>query len=675
MSNHDSNLEVLLGDGIRVLMLQGEEGLSRRVSEWLHERVKPKYAVAVAANMEEAEARLASPGWHVLLADLDHPGLNGLSGIRRLDDLAAQIPIIVLGSAAQLEGAIGLLGGGAQDCLSKEQLDSALLSRSIQYSIGRKHSELALIRSEEKYHRIWDNIVEGIFQTTSDGHFLSANPALARIYGYESPEDLMAHITDIASRLYVDPQRRGDFVRLMEQSDVVNGFESQIYRKDGSVIWISENVRAIRGRNGQVLYYEGTVEDITTRKHAEEKLRNSETLYHSLVETLPQNIFRKDLSERFTFANQRFCLTLGKPLEEILGRTDFDFFPPELAEKYQRDDRIILETGKSLEVIEEHQPPEGGKLYVQVVKTPLYNAQGRIIGLQGIFWDITEKKLAEERERLAVRELAASREELRAKNDQLEQDLRMAMEIQQAMMPSQYPVFPRGVEPSASRFRFAHCYLPSGTLGGDFFNVLPISDTQVAIFICDVMGHGVRSSLVTAMIRALVEELKGEAGDPGGVLTHLNRDLRGILQPTGSILFTTAFMAVLDLERQEMRWSSAAHPKPLYVPGTGATVQKVGSPDQKGPGALGLFEGSVYFTQQQSIFPGDRLLLFTDGLFEVEGPNGVMFEHEDLARIVGELRLLPLQELLPQVVNSVRNFGVSSVFQDDVCILGVELAR
>ena len=103
------------------------------------------------------------------------------------------------------------------------------------------------------------------------------------------------------------------------------------------MIWISENCRAVRDTDGHLLYYEGTVEDITQRRQTEENLRNSETLYHSLVETLPQNIFRKDLEGRFTFANQQFCKMLGKTLDQIIGKTDFDFFPHDLAEKYQRD--------------------------------------------------------------------------------------------------------------------------------------------------------------------------------------------------------------------------------------------------------------------------------------------------------------------------------------------------
>src|SRR5437764_13385326 len=184
----------------------------------------------------------------------------------------------------------------------------------------------------------------------------------------------MQNLTNISSELYVEAGRRTEFIALMEKHDIVSGFESQVYRRDHSVIWISENVRAVRHRSGELLYYEGTVEDITERRQHEENLRNSEALYHSLVETLPQNIFRKNLAEQFTFANQRFCQTLGRPLSEILGKTDFDFFPAELAAKYQKDDQLIIEAGQMIERVEENRPPGGETIYVNVVKTPLHDA-------------------------------------------------------------------------------------------------------------------------------------------------------------------------------------------------------------------------------------------------------------------------------------------------------------
>jgi PAS domain S-box-containing protein len=126
-----------------------------------------------------------------------------------------------------------------------------------------------LRQAEEKYRAIYENSVEGIFQTTRDGHFLSANPALARLYGYNSQEELVTALTDIEHQLYVDPNRRNQFSRLMREKGEATGFESQVYRRDKSVIWISESARTVKDSDGNVLYYEGIVEDITARKEAE----------------------------------------------------------------------------------------------------------------------------------------------------------------------------------------------------------------------------------------------------------------------------------------------------------------------------------------------------------------------------------------------------------------------
>jgi PAS domain S-box-containing protein len=110
--------------------------------------------------------------------------------------------------------------------------------------------------------------VDGIFQTTVDGKYISVNRALARIYGYESVEQMLMTIVDVSSQLYIEPERRRQFQDLMESNDTITDFESQVYRRDRSTVWISENVRALRDEKGRILYYEGTVEDISQRKLA-----------------------------------------------------------------------------------------------------------------------------------------------------------------------------------------------------------------------------------------------------------------------------------------------------------------------------------------------------------------------------------------------------------------------
>jgi PAS domain S-box-containing protein len=132
------------------------------------------------------------------------------------------------------------------------------------------------------------------------------------------------------------------------------------------------------------------------RRRAEEALKDSEALYHSLVESLPLNLLRKDQQGRFTFANQPFCEELGKPLEEIVGKTDFDFFPPELAQKYARDDQQVMATRQVFEAVEEHRKPDGAQGYVEVLKAPVYDSKASVMGIQVMFWDVTERELAKQ---------------------------------------------------------------------------------------------------------------------------------------------------------------------------------------------------------------------------------------------------------------------------------------
>lgn len=147
----------------------------------------------------------------------------------------------------------------------------------------RKQAEHALQQTELKYRSIFENAVEGIFQSKPDGHYITVNPMLAKIYGYDSPQDLINQLTNIEHQLYVDPNRRAEFVRLMQHPGVVFGFESQIYRKDGSVIWISECAHALYDGQGQLIGFEGTVEDITRRKQAELELHRRDRLLQGVA--------------------------------------------------------------------------------------------------------------------------------------------------------------------------------------------------------------------------------------------------------------------------------------------------------------------------------------------------------------------------------------------------------
>ncbi len=147
---------------------------------------------------------------------------------------------------------------------------------------ARVESEQALREAERRYRSLFDNAIEGIFRTTPDGRYLDANPALARIYGFATPQELVESLHDIESQLYVDPGRREEFMRIVKARGEISGFESRVYRKNGDTIWISENARAVFDDEGRVLHYEGTVEDITERRQNQARIEQQAN-YDSLT--------------------------------------------------------------------------------------------------------------------------------------------------------------------------------------------------------------------------------------------------------------------------------------------------------------------------------------------------------------------------------------------------------
>ena len=160
----------------------------------------------------------------------------------------------------------------------------------------RKQAAQALQEAERRYRSIFENAIEGIFQSTPEGGYLAVNPTLARIYGYSSPEELIVGLRDIEHQLYVEPERRNEFMRLMVENGSVKNFESRIFRRDGHIIWISENARAVHSETGELLFYEGTVETITERKLYEEQIQHQAT--HDSLTGLPNRTMLHNYLQR-----------------------------------------------------------------------------------------------------------------------------------------------------------------------------------------------------------------------------------------------------------------------------------------------------------------------------------------------------------------------------------------
>jgi sigma-B regulation protein RsbU (phosphoserine phosphatase) len=271
-----------------------------------------------------------------------------------------------------------------------------------------------------------------------------------------------------------------------------------------------------------------------------------------------------------------------------------------------------------------------------------------------------------------ILQLESQQREINKKNEQMEGDLHLAREIQLAMLPTQLPEVAASAPGRDLTLRFRHRYESAGVVSGDFFHVLKISDTAVGIFICDVMGHGVRSAFVTAMLRALVEEMRALGGNPGELLTRVNAELMCILKPMDSPLYATAFYLVADAAQNEIRFAKAGHPNPLLLRRSTGEIKILKCAAGAAGPALGMMSDAHYCDCQSRLESDDLILLFTDGIYEVFDAAENEFGPERLAAALKQHREQPLDALLDGLIAAARNFSATKSFEDDVCLIALE---
>jgi len=239
------------------------------------------------------------------------------------------------------------------------------------------------------------------------------NAAAEVIYGLTLTELSREHDLWLQQICSVDRERLKGQLAEIRQSKAFSA-DFMIERQDGQVRWMQGQFHLIRDPHGQPARIGCIAKDVTRRITVENELEESRAIYESLVESLPINIFRKDREGRIVFGNKRYCDSLGRPLSKLIGKTDRDLFSAELADKYINDDHWVMQTGLPFHDIEEHPGRDGSKTYVEVLKAPVVDAAGRRVGIQGMFWDVSARKRAEQALREA-KELAESHS--RAKSD------------------------------------------------------------------------------------------------------------------------------------------------------------------------------------------------------------------------------------------------------------------
>ena len=384
----------------------------------------------------------------------------------------------------------------------------------------------------------------------------------------------------------------------------------------------------------------------------EEALKASEALYHALVDNLPVRVLHKDPQGRFIFCNQALCAALKRPRENIIGKTDRDFYPEELAEKYIYDDRRVMETGEILEAIEEHQDPDGERTYVQLLKAPLVDSRGEIIGLQCLYWDITARKQAEA-------ELARTAAEFK-----------VARRIQQRLFPSGVPQL-AGLEIGVSRFgiEVGGASYPAEAIGGDYYDFIPLLDGSLGIAIGDVSGHGVGPALLMAETRALLRAFAQTHTDVSVILGLVNRVLTSDIEGDR---FITLILAKLDPTRHTMVYASAGHQTGYLLNSAGAVKQALASTGYP----LGILkEADFPASEEIPLQPEDMVMLVTDGIVEARAPDGTVFGWQRTVDIVRVYRQATAGQIVDNLYYAVRAFSQNLPQFDDITAAVIKVHR
>lgn len=523
-------------------------------------------------------------------------------------------------------------------------------------SVKLERLELALRASNEG---IWD------WQTAEKEIFYSRRILEFLECGRDHAPNLF-----LAPYDHIFPEERAAFERAVTQALQQGGPETlavdaRVMTGGGDWRWLRIRGTVVRDREGNTVRIAGSMINISLRKAAEAQVEEERFLLRQLIDHVPLQIYFKDLDSKFTMANQRMIEWMGLTKgEDLTGKHDRDFFETDHWKPAEADEKRIISNGEAMIDQLEHETwHQGDETWVITSKFPWKDRQGQIKGTFGVSSDVT-KLVKAEREATELARL------LQQKNEAYEEELLLAREIQQALAGEG---FPAATATDRSQVTFGARYIPISGLAGDFFEVMKMSDDSYGVLICDVMGHGVRSALIVAMLRGLLEKQRAQAQEPGLFLQGLNDGLAAILERAGTTMFATAFFGVIDLSNHTFRYACAGHPGPV-VSGKSGVRQIACERSHKGPG-LGLLKSATYPTNSIDLSEIDRMVLFTDGVLEAENQSGEPFFENRLMEIIGKKSAEPMESLLDGILSAVLAFSEGQHFDDDVCLLGIQISR
>lgn len=416
----------------RILLVEDNAGDARLIKEMLAEAQKTPFKLTrsvgtLAAGLDVIDLGEAD----LVLLDLTLPDSSGIETFTKAHAHAPQMPIIVLSGLDDEELAVRTVHEGAQDYLVKGRVDSQLLLRSMRYAVERSHVEQALASERDLLQTLLDNVPDRVYFKDRESRFIRVNPAMVELFapkGVKSYEDILGKSDfDFFSKEAAQKKFAEEMEVIRSGQPIIGQIEKKKI-SDGNFGWEITTKVPLRDRKGEIRGTAGISRDITELKQMEEALSAERNLLRSVIDNLPDPIYMKDVSGRYVVDNAAHTEFLGvKSQNEIIGKTVFDFFPPEVAEQFHAADAAIMESRAPLLNHEEiATDSRGNRRWLLTTKVPLRGESGQVLGLVCVGRDITEQKEAEQKLlqanislSAAVKDLQAAHEELRSVQIQL----------------------------------------------------------------------------------------------------------------------------------------------------------------------------------------------------------------------------------------------------------------
>jgi sigma-B regulation protein RsbU (phosphoserine phosphatase) len=628
-----------------ILFVDGDDSHAQPLLEALRGE---GYAVQEAATGGEA-LRLAREQPNLVILDLHLPDMSGVEVCRRIKASLAVAPILVLHvSGDQVGGEPEHFPNGCADAYLHKPVTPGALILQVRSLLRVRRAEDALEASETRLQDILDHAPVIVYAKDVQGRYLLVNCLWEKRSRLPRGQVIGKSVFDIYPREQAEALLAND--RRVLESGAPLEFEEEVTHAEERYTYLSVKF-PLRDRFGTAYAVCGISMDISDRKKWERALLDSEALYQSLVESLPVCILRKDVHGRLTFANRAFCRDLGKRAGEVLGKTDLDFYPEELARKYVADDCRVMETGELFAAVESHQTADGTRKYVEVIKSPLRDSLGQTIGTQALFWDVTARKLAEE-------ELARTGAEFR-----------VARRIQQKLFPSAAPRV-QGMEVAGASYSFdiGGASYPAEAIGGDYYDYLSLSDGCLGVAIGDVSGHGIGPALLMAEMRAYLRAFVQSHADVSRIVGLVNRTIAHDIEGDR---FITLLLARLDPAARTLTYASAGH-STGYVFDPAGTVKHV---LRSTAIPVGIYpDGEFPSSAPLALEPGDLVLFLTDGVVEARSPDGASFSARGACDVVRVYRNASARQVVENLYYAVRAFSQNRPQVDDITATVIKVA-